>query len=528
MPEYVIYARKSTESEDRQVLSIPAQIQELERVAARQGVRVGRTLTESKSAKAPGRVVFGSLMRDIYAGKVRGVLCWKMDRLARNHLDTGQILQALADDKLERVITSDQIYTRDSNDRLMGGVVLGMATKFIDDLRANVKRGIRARAERGWLSSKVPQGYLNDQVAKTIVDDPERFGLVRRVWELVLTGTIRLDEVLRIANEDWGYRTRKTKRGGGKPLSRSGVYRMLSNSFYAGIVRLPDGSAFKGAHRPMVTLEEFDRVQAILGRPGRERPQKHEFTFAGLLRCGNCGRTITPEAHVKPSGRRYVYYRCASPRTNRRCMEPAVSEGDLEAQLARYFKRLAIPDEVLAFLRDRLTRTLQVETGLRSEVRSSLEKAIAHTHRKEENLLSLRLRDSVDDETFERMRADLQTENQRLQARLASLERNPEETVRVVQTVLEFAARLSHHFESGTGFQRRSILEAVSSNSALRGRKVALQLKNPFSAVAEAGACSNWQGLVDEVRTIVEQNGGYVYVPDLTLTEPPISMPLAA
>src|SRR2546422_11049885 len=105
MSTHVIYARKSTESEDRQVLSIQSQISELRRIAAREGVGIGDVLIESKSAKAPGRPVFGELMRRIDKGEVRGVLCWKMDRLARNHFDTGQILHALADGNLDRVIT---------------------------------------------------------------------------------------------------------------------------------------------------------------------------------------------------------------------------------------------------------------------------------------------------------------------------------------------------------------------------------------------------------------------------------------
>src|SRR5690349_19343761 len=156
---YVLYARKSTESEDRQVLSIDSQVREIKLMAARQGIAVSETLTESRSAKAPGRPVFGELMRRVERGKVAGILCWKMDRLARNHLDHGRVLQALAEGTLEKVITIDRSYTGDGNDRFIGNFELGMATKYIDDLRANVKRGNRARREQGWCTHLPPQGY---------------------------------------------------------------------------------------------------------------------------------------------------------------------------------------------------------------------------------------------------------------------------------------------------------------------------------------------------------------------------------
>src|SRR5947208_17167317 len=117
MPSYVIYARKSTESEDKQVLSIDSQVAELKAHALKHGVTVAEVLTESRSAKAPGRPVFGQLVRRIHRGEVSGVLSWKMDRLARNHLDTGTVLQALADGKLERIITSDGVEPGGGHDR---------------------------------------------------------------------------------------------------------------------------------------------------------------------------------------------------------------------------------------------------------------------------------------------------------------------------------------------------------------------------------------------------------------------------
>jgi site-specific DNA recombinase len=307
MPCNVIYARKSSESEDRQALSIDSQVKELKLIAARQGIAVDATLTEAHSAKAPGRPVFGELMRRVGRGEVSGILCWKMDRLARNHLDHGRVLQALAEKRLERVITSDRTYTGDGNDRFIGNFELGMATKYIDDLRANVNRGNRERFERGWVNHNPPLGYLLDPVTKTIIKDPERFDLVRRMWELLLTGTMRPEAIRRLANEEWGLRTRKFKRIGGNPVGRATVFNLLGNPFYMGLIRLEDGRTYPGAHPPMVTQAEFDQAQVILGRPMRPRPQKHNFPFSGLVRCGHCGGGIVAEVHLKRSGKRFVY-----------------------------------------------------------------------------------------------------------------------------------------------------------------------------------------------------------------------------
>jgi DNA invertase Pin-like site-specific DNA recombinase len=202
MPSYVIYARKSTESEDQQVLSIESQIHEMKALAERHRIGVGEILTESRSAKAPGRPVFGTLMRRVRKGEVNGIFCWKMDRLARNHYDTGQVLQALADKKLERIVTSDGVKTSDSNDRLLGTFEFALATKYIDDLRQNVLRGNRARFEKGWPNFRPPTGYLEDRVTKTIIRDPDRFDLIRRVWDFALKGMLRPVQILEVLNGD--------------------------------------------------------------------------------------------------------------------------------------------------------------------------------------------------------------------------------------------------------------------------------------------------------------------------------------
>ena len=563
MPQYVIYARKSTESEDRQVLSIDSQVRELRALAAHQGVTIGEVLTESKSAKAPGRPVFGELMRRVNRGQVRGIVTWKMDRLARNHLDSGVVLQALADGRLERVITSDRTYTPDGNDRFIGGFEFNIGTKFIDDLRANTKRGLRERLNRGWITGLPPVGYLNDVVTKTIVRDAERFPLVRRMWELVLDGSMRPDAVLRVANEEWGFRTRRTRHFGGKPLSRSTFYKILTNPFYAGIIQLRDGRTFVGKHERMVSQDEFDRVQRLLNRPWRSRPKRHEFAFTGLLHCGTCGSGITAEEHRKRSGR-YVYYHC----TRRRklptgtCREPAISEPDLVLQLASPLEQLAVDPETLEWIRVDGEAKVREELARASTVRLSLERDLKALEREEEALLSLRLRELVTDDVFTRKRAEIHTRRVDAQTKLAAPERTADELHQMVVSTLTFAAKAKEAFLAGPGQRQRTILEAVGSDYVLRDRQLEFKLGVPFDQIAagfhvseplrervpsgaqmfgkrdfrsaerqisrsqpELGARLR---IVDDVRKWILEKGDAFRLPDLDARGPDLSLPLAA
>ncbi len=515
MSTYVIYARKSSESEDRQVLSIDSQIRELRAIAARERVHVAEVLTEMRSAKAPGRPVFGDLMRRINRGDVAGVLCWKMDRLSRNPLDSGVILQAQADGKLQRIITIDGVKTANSNDRLMGTFELAFATKFIDDLRENTKRGLRERLTRGWATYVPPTGYRNDVVEKTIVRDEQRFPLVRRMWDLLLSGEMRPEQIRALANGEWGLRTSKHKRLGGKPLSRSVVYRIFENPFYTGVIQLKDGRRFPGKHEPMITREEFDRARRLLERPGRHRPKHLEFAFTGIFKCGNCSATVTAEEHIKPSGRRYVYYHCSRQRTLvEKCREPAISEPALVAQLASHFGRLEIPSPVLAWLKRKAEQVLTTDRERQQTVRQTLTEAIQSVEREQSNLLSLQLRDLVPVDVYAAKSRELEERRQSLQDKLANTNRNNDDLARRLAELLEFASGMRQLFTNGTGVQQRVILETAGSNYVLKDRKISFHLETPLSLVAEASGNSNWLRLVDDVRTWALNTTEYFKVPE--------------
>jgi len=515
---YVIYARKSSESEDRQVLSIDSQIHELKSLALRHNVAVADVLTEARSAKAPGRPVFNDLMRRVRRGNVQGVLCWKMDRLARNPYDAGLVLQAQLDGKLQRIITSDGVKTTDGNDRLLGTFEFALATKFIDDLRANVKRGNRTRLLNGWPTTRPPAGYLEERQGETVVavKDPDRFVLIRRLWDLILTGTIRPSRALRILNDEWGFRSRKTKRRGGGPMSMSGLYSLLRNPFYKGINQRRNGESYVGKHEPMVSPEEFARVQEILGRKSRARPVDHDFTFSGFLHCANCGRALVGEQHVKPSGKRYVYYRCHRRERGEQCSELPLPEPILRDQLAADLRRMSISKEAAVWVRDNLAHSLTTEMGQLHATRESVEKGIEQATKEEDALITLRVRGSIDDDAFDRRRAAIQDHKAHLQLKLGRPLASVPDLLARLDRALDFSRSAPETFENGTSVQQRQIMESVGSNFRVTGRKALYIAKKPFSIFADKGASSLWWALAEDVRTwLLEESEGFA-MPDLS------------
>lgn len=515
MPSYVIYARKSTESEDQQVLSIESQIREMQSLAQRHGFPVSEILKETRSAKEPGRPVFGTLMRRVRRGEVNGIFCWKMDRLARNHYDTGQVLQALADHKLERIVTADGVKTPDSNDRLLGTFEFALATKYIDDLRQNVLRGNRARFEKGWPNYRPPVGYLEDRATKTIVRDPARFPLIRRVWNLALRGTKQPAAILPILNDRWGYLSRQTKRRGGKPMTLSGLYHLLGNPFYTGIIRLKSGRTYKGAHERMVTPAEFEHVQSLLGRPAKPRPRHHEFTYSGLLRCARCKGVLTGEQHIKPSGKRFVYYRCHHPPGRPKCGEPAVPERALDDKLASDLKRIHLSEEATAWIRDNLRASLSGELSELRVADDSRRQAVKQTKREADKLLDLSLRGLIDDKTFAARHSELRDRQVRLEVELEQPHETQEQLLARVDSVLAFSQKAPETFISGTAVQRRQIVAAVCSNPEVRGKELLYKAKKPFSLLSNGTSSSLWCTIVEDLRTwLLEESEDY-WIPSL-------------
>jgi site-specific DNA recombinase len=343
MLKYFIYCRKSSEDEDRQILSIDAQISELNAIAARDGVSIVATLTECRSAKEPGRPVFNDMLRRIEAGEANGILAWKLDRLARNFDDGGKIIGLLQRGVIREIRTFEKTYLPSDN-VLMIAVELGMANQYVRDLSTNIRRGIREKIRRGIYSSRAPIGYINEPRLRTIEPHPVFFPKMKRVMELFATGHYSLTAIQKQL-ADAGIVGVQSK----KPLPLSSIGNFLRNPFYYGVF-LHKGEMHQGVHIPMISKKTFDEIQVALVRIGKPQSRNKQgdkgFLFLNFATCGSCGHCITAERHTKKSGRRYHYYRCTHKNKKQHCDDRNfIREEKFTEEVKRNVSLVTIPDE---------------------------------------------------------------------------------------------------------------------------------------------------------------------------------------
>ncbi|MFA5386186.1 MAG: recombinase family protein [Candidatus Paceibacterota bacterium] len=473
---YVIYCRKSSESEERQILSIESQMNELKELADRLKLNVSEIMTESRSAKSPGRPVFNAMMKKIYGKQVKGIIVWKLDRLARNPIDGSSLVWALDQGNISEIITPTNTFLNNSNDKFLMQLEFGMAKKYVDDLSDNIKRGNRAKLEKGWFPGLPPLGYLNEPKERTIVSDPERFHLVRKMWDMLLKG-VSPYKILDAASDEWGFRTRIYNKTGGKPLASSNLYKMFGNSFYYGLIERREG-VFQGKHEPMITEDEYWKAQEILGRKGRSRPKKHQFAFTGLIRCGECGCMVTAEEKCNRYGYHYTYYHCTKKKRNAGCSQKCLSLNDLEAQISEYLNRIYLVEKFLDPALDHLKKEEKTEEHF--NIRKSLEKTLGDCLMRLRNLNQMRIKDLIDDTEYVNEKKRLLEEKIRLEQNLKT-DNNPlRKAAELTEKTLIFANQGPKDFQNGSPENKRTTLQELGSNLFLKDKKLTIDVEKPF------------------------------------------------
>ncbi|XVV02470.1 recombinase family protein [Actinosynnema sp. CA-248983] len=497
--KYIGYARKSSESAERQILSINDQTHAIETKFA--GLDVIDIVSESKSAFKPyNRPTFDEVLDRIERGEAQGLTAWHPNRLSRNEIDAGRIIYLIRSGKLRDLQFVTYTFENTPEGIWMLQMWLSQSQYESAKLGREVKRGIDTKLRQGHSPHKAPPGYVNSGATSVkgeryIYADKNRLPLVRRAFDLALSGSYTTAEIHR-EMLSWGFTTPR-RAGKPQPVTYAQVHKMLRSVFYTGYFR-HDGELHKGSYPAILTMQEHEQLQHILGRKrddkSRRLTRRDYIHYSGLMKC-SCGLTITPteiRKYYRGTNRtaRYLYYNCTRKSTRRdKCYQPRLSE----PQLHQAFEEAVSPYRLIAPFRDLALAALNE----RYETRVEQDEKISDSQRREvvalktklDSLVDMRAAGEIDAETFGKQQSSYRERIAHLEQKLDRGDTIRHKAQSVTAQVFKDLARLDNDFRGAEPKTKRHILQAMArpdSNLVLRDGKLELQAKSWLAAIRES------------------------------------------
>ncbi len=472
--KYIIYCRKSTDTEDKQVQSLDSQESELRSLAERHGLQVVEILHESQSAKMPGRPIFALLMQKIVSREADGILCWKVDRLARNFIDAGAIIHSLQSNIIKEIRTPSERHLPTDN-VLMLSVQMGMANQYSRDLSENVKRGNRTKLERGEWPNHAPFGYLNDKSTKKLIPDPVRSRYVRRTFEMYATGQYSHANIADTLFAE-GLRTRN-----GKKVYKAAVKRILDSMFYCGVMER-DGKSYLGKHEQLISKELFDASKAISNGTSRPRGKTLFFPLRGILQCEVCGCALT--ASLKKG---HQYYYCTNGKGKCEQHRAYLREIHLHEQVANVLDLIHFDEELIEISYLAARELYAKDTTYAEQAIESARKRLHNLDEREKRAGDAFTDGIMRKEHYEAKITELARERITLTQELERARHtNPFATLEPAHEAFLYANRAKIEYLKGDDRKKQNIASNVLWNLSMRDKKIAqYKLRSPYSHMAK-------------------------------------------
>ena len=479
--KFFIYARKSTDSEERQIRSIGDQIAELKEFAQKENLEIVKIFIEKQTAKQPGRPIFNEMLSRIEKGEAEGILAWHPDRLARNSVDGGKIIWLLDIEKLKELKFPTFWFENTPQGKFMLQIAFGQSKYYVDNLSENIKRGIRQKLKNGIWPQMAPLGYLNDKNTRTIIVDKNKARLIKKAFELYASGKYSLRELRKTIN-NLGMIGRRNK-----PLSISNYQYFLKNPIYYGVIRYRN-ELYEGKHEPIIAKKLFDKVQEVMQQKSKPQTKTLKyFLYRGFFRCGKCGYTITADRKIKKSGKKYVYYFCTRKNPEHKCSQNTFTrEEKISEQIKKAIQKVSLPDDWVKKMIEELKRE-KLETIQSSNCfAQNIEKKMASIDEKLNRLMSAYLENALTLEEYQFSKNKLIEEKQVLKDKKTCFEQNRnnwfEPAIRFVKSA-KYAGILAKNKNLEN---QRDFFKKCGSNFQILDQKLIFDFKNPWKILKQA------------------------------------------
>ena len=298
-------------------------------------------MVEAKTAKVPGREKFAEVLKLVERGVAQGILSWHPDRLARNSVDGGRVIYLLDTGKLLDLKFPTFWFDNTPQGKFMLNIAFGQSKYYVDNLSQNVVRGMRYKVKKGIWPGAAPLGYINEPRLRTIEVDVEKARIIKKAFQLFAQGDKSFIDISNFlqANGITGVK-------GGKRVKIHSIRVMLSNRFYVGIMKWA-GEYYEGNHKQFISRKLFKEVQKQIEKRNKPQNAKHNFSFIGMVKCGQCGASITAEKHkayYKGTNRHveFNYYRCTKKLGP--CNQQFIRDFEMEKLFKKVIQDVALPE----------------------------------------------------------------------------------------------------------------------------------------------------------------------------------------
>lgn len=501
---YFLYCRKSSDRDDKQMLSLEAQQRKMLEVAEKLNLEIVEVFIEQKSAYKVGRPKFNEMMKRLQKGDADAILTYHLSRLARNSYDGGNIIYFMDEKIIKEIRTWEGAHHLNPEAKFMLSIHFAVSKKSSDDTSQFVKRDIETKLRKGELPGAAPLGYLNIDQKGTIAGkhysqdkqrllfdlnrplrreeiDPINGPIVQKIFQQASTGMYTLKK-LRALSYELGLRSKT-----GNKLPEATVYAILTNPYYYGVIRF-NGNIYTEniQHEPLISKQLFDRVQQLLKRRGKgSGMRRHFFPYTGLFHCGECGGAITAE-----NQKGHTYYHCTY-RKGPCSQRTWLKSEDLEEQLLGVIRQLVIPPAFLEFAFKRLKDVHKHESDVQNIARQNVERRYGQLKTKLDALLEMKLASNntkgemLSDQEYMERKATLRNEMVGLEQQREAFKNSADTWLGDCEKFMQFTQELCTKYGMATLEQKKELMFLLCSKGIITNGSVAFSYREPFASIAK-------------------------------------------
>lgn len=509
--KYILYCRRSQDREDQQMLSIESQKREMIEFAEKHNLEIHKIICEDMSGYKRGRPKFAHMMQEIESGKANAILTWHLTRIARNSADGGLVITFMDEGKIKHLKTPQKTYLNNSDDKFMMNIHFAMAKKSSDDTSAFVKNNLKTKLLKGEYPGSVPYGYLNigengvivgkgfdskkqemleaiDRPLNRVEIDPVEGPLIRKLMDLTLTGAYNYAQL-----QEEAYKLGIKGKISGNKLAKETVRRILKQPFYCGEFLYLD-EIHKGSHDPIITKQEFEKIQKIISSNSRPKRCKHDYTYAARVECVECEGVMSGEYQ-----KGIHYYRCSRAKgKDATCSNTKhIRQDQLDLDLEQLLSKIAIPESIVKWSLKYLKRVYLKENKVMTLKRKQQQKALNDTQRKLQRLTTKWLSESnsngdlISDEEYKIQKIAISEKLSQLEELAKDNSSQEESWLDKCERFFEKVRNIDKAYENADFIDKQIILNSIGAKFIRKGDELSLVVDKPFSILAKAKIAEN-------------------------------------